>query len=241
MTTDLYMVNKMTRQTPDLHPLTARREDSENYGRIPSRNVEFSMIKAATAESPFEIRRLRVRGRSFADLRASFDALVLALLLDAALRKAVKAQPKTNLESLWGETARRFGHGYTTPALRAMAPLEIHDQLVKGLPGEALFVSSAMAFDSMAEALALFDVSAKTAKQRIGERLSSSESEIALRIGRVLSMAAGVFGSLDAARNYLRTPNFALGGAVPRDLLKTAEGEQIVVSELQTQAEGGPV
>jgi putative toxin-antitoxin system antitoxin component (TIGR02293 family) len=122
-----------------------------------------------------------------------------------------------------------------------MAPLEIHDQLVKGLPGEALFVSSAMAFDSMTEALALFDVSAKTAKQRIGERLSSSESEIALRIGRVWAMAADVFASLDAARNYLRTPNFALGGAVPRDLLKTAEGEQVVISELQTQAEGGPV
>jgi len=121
----------------------------------------------------------------------------------------VKAQPKTNLESLWDETARRFGHGHNaTPARRAMAPLEIHDQLVKGLPGEALFVSSAMAFDSMTEALALFDVSAKTAKQRIGERLSSSESEIALRIGRVWAMAADVFASLDAARNYLRTPNF---------------------------------
>ena len=199
------------------------------------------MSKAATTGLLFEIGHLRARGRSFADLRASFDAFVLALFLDAALRKAVKAQPKTNLESLWDETVRRFGHGHVPPAHRTMEPLEIHDQLVKGLPGEALFVSSAMAFDSMAEALELFDVSAKTAKQRIGERLSSGESEIALRIGRVLAMAANVFGSLTAARNYLRTPNFALGGAVPRDLLKTAEGEQIVISELQTQAEGGPV
>jgi uncharacterized protein (DUF2384 family) len=54
-------------------------------------------------------------------------------------------------------------------------------------------------------------------------------------------MAGDVFGSLEAGRRYLRTPNFALGGAVPRDLLKTAEGEQLVVSELQTQAAGGPV
>jgi putative toxin-antitoxin system antitoxin component (TIGR02293 family) len=225
-----------------LDPLAGRSGESQDCGRIPSRDVEFSMTKAATTESPFEIGHLRVRGRSFADLRASFDAIVLTLLLDVALRKAVKAQPKTNLESLWDETARRFGHGHNaTPAHRTMAPLEIHDQLVKGLPGEALFVSAAMAFDSMAEALALFDISAKTAKQRIGERLSSSESEIALRIGRVWAMAADVFASLDAARNYLRTPNFALGGAVPRDLLKTAEGEQVVISELQTQAEGGPV
>ena len=57
--------------------------------------------------------------------------------------------------------------------------------------------------------------------------------------GRVLTMAAELFGSLDSARDYLRTPNFALGGAIPRDLLKTAEGEQVVVSELQGQAEGG--
>jgi uncharacterized protein (DUF2384 family) len=48
-------------------------------------------------------------------------------------------------------------------------------------------------------------------------------------------------GSLDAARAFLRTPNFALGGALPRELLKTAEGEQLVLSELQTQAAGGPV
>jgi len=54
-------------------------------------------------------------------------------------------------------------------------------------------------------------------------------------------MAGDLFGSLDAARQYLRTPNFALGGAVPRDLLKTGEGEQLVLAELQTQGAGGPV
>ncbi len=197
------------------------------------------MKKAPGSASSLIRGRINARSRSFADLRASFDALVLALLLDAALRKAVRAQPKTNLDSLWGETVRRFNDSESTP--KPLGTLEIHQQLVKGLPGEALFVSSAMAFDSMAEALELFDVSSKTAKQRIGERLSPAESEIALRIGRVLTMAADVFGSLDTARNYLRTPNFALGGAAPRELLKTAEGEQIVISELQTQAEGGPV
>ena len=104
-----------------------------------------------------------------------------------------------------------------------------------------MFVSAAMVFDSMSEALELFDVSSKTAKLRIGNRLSPAESEIALRIGRGLLMARDVFGTLDAAREYLRVPNFALGGAIPRDLLKTAEGEQLVLSELRTQAEGGPV
>ena len=224
----------------ELNLLDALREDVPTCGRIPSGDVEFSMNKPAASKPSLKLGHSGVRGRSFADSRASFDALVLAMLMDPALRKAVKAQPKTNLESLWSETVHRFQNS-NPGASRTIGMLEIHQHLVRGLPGEALFVSSAMAFDSMTEALELFGVSSKTAKQRIGERLSPGESEIALRIGRVLTMTADVFGSFETARNYLRTPNFALGGAVPRDLLKTAEGEQIVVSELQTQAEGGPV
>ena len=181
------------------------------------------------------------QGRSFEARRSVHDTLVLWLFLNKALQRVVQEQTKTNLESLWQETVSKLQDKDSRHVSRVLEPLEIHRKIVEGLPGEALFVSSAMAFDSMSEALQLFDVSAKTAKQRIGERLSSSESEIALRIGRVLTMAREVFGSADAARQYLRTRNFALGGAVPRDLLKTAEGEQVVVAELHAQAEGAPV
>lgn len=177
--------------------------------------------------------------RSFDALRSAHDTLVLWLFSNKAVQREVQEQVKTNLDSLWDETRRIMDRDVRTP--RVLEPLEIHRKIVEGLPGEALFVSSAMAFDSMNEALRLFDLSAKTAKQRIGDRLSTSESEIALRIGRVLTLARAVLGSADAARQYLRTPNFALDGAVPRDLLKTAEGEQVVIAELQAQAEGGPV
>jgi len=181
------------------------------------------------------------RGLSFEALRGMHDTLVVWLFLNKALQRVVQDQVKTNLESLWDETVRKLSNKDMWHAPRVLEPLQIHQKIIEGLPGEALFVSSAMAFDSMNEALQLFDVSAKTAKQRIGVRLSSSESEIALRIGRVLTMAREVFGSADTAREYLRTPNFALDGAVPRDLLKTAEGEQLVLAELHSQAEGGPV
>lgn len=199
-----------------------------------------SMSKAEAMES-VTIEHPPSRGRSFEALRSTHDTLVLWLFWNKALQRVVQDQTKTNLESLWDETAHKLTEKGMRHASRVLEPLQIHRKLVEGLPGEALFVSSAMAFDSMSEALQLFDVSAKTAKQRIGERLSSSESEIALRIGRVLTMACDVFDSADAAREYLRTPNFALGGAVPRDLLKTAEGEQLVLAELHSQAEGGPV
>ena len=183
----------------------------------------------------------RPSARSFDALRGGFDTLVFWVFLNRTVRRVVKDQAKANLEALWDDTVRNLLDQHFRPTSGVLEPLEIHRRIVEGLPGEALFISSAMAFDSMTEALELFDVSPKTAKQRIGVRLSSSESEIALRIGRVLAMAREVFGSADAARDYLRTPNFALGGAVPRELLKTAEGEQLVLSEIQAQLEGGPV
>lgn len=197
------------------------------------------MSKAAAARFVAR-RRPASHRRSFDALRTTYDTWVLWLFLNEGLRRLVQDQAKINLDSVWDETARQLSkNGWQ--ASRLLEPLQVHRRIVEGLPGEALVVSSAMAFDSMSEALQLFDVSAKTAKQRIGDRLSSSESEIALRIGRVLAMALEVFGSAAAAREYLRTPNFALDGAAPRDLLKTAEGEHLVLAELQSQAEGGPV
>jgi putative toxin-antitoxin system antitoxin component (TIGR02293 family) len=207
------------------------------YGIIPFGNMQFSMREATEL---FETGNPARAPRPFTEWRSAFDAIVLSLYSSAPLRRLVRRQSKTNLEVIWEETARKLEND-NRRSRAALAPLQVHRKIVEGLPGEALFLSSAMAFDSMAEALELFDVSAKTAKLRIGERLSVGESEIALRIGRVLTMAYQVFGSADAARKYLATPNFALGGAVPRDLLKTAEGEQLVLSELQTQVEGGPV
>jgi putative toxin-antitoxin system antitoxin component (TIGR02293 family) len=203
-------------------------------GKIAAREEEFSMSKES-------VKRRIPEGTSFEVVRTAYDSLVLSLFLNRALQRAVQDQTKTNLATLWSEIGRKLLNRNVHDPRSVLEPLEIHLKIVEGLPGEALFVSSAMAFDSMSEALQFFDVSAKTAKQRIGERLSSSESEVALRIGRVLTMAHKEFGSVDAAREYLRTPNFALGGAVPRDLLKTSEGEQLVLAELHSQAEGGPV
>jgi putative toxin-antitoxin system antitoxin component (TIGR02293 family) len=185
----------------------------------------------------------RRKGSSFAEWRSSVDHRVLRLFNSKELKKNLRGPGKVNLAVLWSLTVKALTEDRHTP-VRAEAPrqqLDIHRSLIEGLPGEALFISSAMAFDSMQEALPFFEVSAKTARARVGEVLPASQGEMALRIGRVLTIAWDLFGSLEIARQYLRTPNFALGGAVPRDLLRTGEGEQVVLSELQTQAAGGPV
>lgn len=179
-------------------------------------------------------------GRSFTEFRAGIDQRVLRVFRSKSIKRSLKDQGKVNLSLLWIQTVRALEQEdpVKEPVLEQA---DIHRAIVEGLPGESLYISSAMGFDSMQEALPFFDLSAKTAKLKIGDLLGANQGEMALRIGRVLTMAGEVFGSLEAARTYLRTTNFALGGAIPRDLLKTAEGEQLVLSELQTQAAGGPV
>jgi putative toxin-antitoxin system antitoxin component (TIGR02293 family) len=175
--------------------------------------------------------------------RSAIDHRVLRLFNSKGLKKNLRDQGKVNFAILWSLTVKALeGDRQTSaPAQAPAQQLDIHQSIIEGLPGEALFISSAMAFDSMQEALPFFEVSAKTARGRVGEVLSASQGEMALRIGRVLTIAWDLFGALEIARQYLRTPNFALGGAIPRDLLKTGEGEQLVLAELQTQADGGPV
>jgi putative toxin-antitoxin system antitoxin component (TIGR02293 family) len=175
--------------------------------------------------------------------RSLVDHRVLRLFNSKGLKRNLREQGKVNFAVLWSLTVKALMEDRQTsvPAQATTQQLDIHQSIIEGLPGEALFISSAMAFDSMQEALPFFEVSAKTARGRVGELLPASQGEIALRIGRVLTIAWDLFGSLEIARQYLRTPNFALGGAIPRDLLRTGEGEQVVLAELQTQAAGGPV
>ena len=58
---------------------------------------------------------------------------------------------------------------------------------------------------------------------------------------RVRAAAAVLFGSKAAARCYMTTRNFALGGATPLQMLSRPGGEVVVMNELQTQSESGPL
>lgn len=49
-----------------------------------------------------------------------------------------------------------------------------------------------------------------------------------------MTAAAEVLGNWEAARLYMQTKNFALGGSTPRDLVALADGESVVMQELQT-------
>jgi putative toxin-antitoxin system antitoxin component (TIGR02293 family) len=175
----------------------------------------------------------------FAVSKGRLDTRLLTLFRSKAIRRSLREQPKLNLGLIAAraqlELATATPHGASVDALR------VHRELVAGLPGQALFIAAALAFESLAEALPYFDLSIKTAWQKLDNGLSRSESEQALRLSRVATLATELLGSTEAGRRYLHTPNFALGGSMPLELLKTAEGEQLVLTELQTQGGGGPV
>ncbi|MFT4100790.1 MAG: DUF2384 domain-containing protein [Burkholderiaceae bacterium] len=120
--------------------------------------------------------------------------------------------------------------------------LDMHFALRSGLPGSAILTTPALVYDTVDEITRFFDITTKTFRERIKQdRLSTTESERVVRLGRVTLAAAQALGGFDQARQYLRTRNFALGGAIPLELLHTADGERLVLDELQAHAEGGPL
>lgn len=64
-------------------------------------------------------------------------------------------------------------------------------------------------------------------------RLKSDESELLLRLARVLAAATDILGSKEKARDWLVAENRALGGAVPIKLLDTGIGFQEVMNVLK--------
>ena len=61
-----------------------------------------------------------------------------------------------------------------------------------------------------------------------GERLDSAESDRVVRFARLLGQAIKVMGDKEDARQWLNSPQFGLGGAVPLDYAKTEVGAREV-------------
>jgi putative toxin-antitoxin system antitoxin component (TIGR02293 family) len=172
--------------------------------------------------------------------QAAIDARVIALFDNDSLRSHVRKLEKVELSSVWRLTEQVLARERARVVV-PLSPIEVHKRLLEGLAGESLLVSSAMFLSKLADAEKLFGLSFKTIKARQGGFLDAAASGRAMRAARATMTAAEVLGSYDAARAYMHTRNFALGGATPAELLKTSDGERIVLDELHTQAEGGPL
>ena len=77
------------------------------------------------------------------------DARLLKLFDDPSIRRTLSGRQKLDLPDLAQRVSAELGAGRRTAPVDA---LSVHRRLVRGLPGVALFVAAALAFDSLTEA-----------------------------------------------------------------------------------------
>jgi putative toxin-antitoxin system antitoxin component (TIGR02293 family) len=96
---------------------------------------------------------------------------------------------------------------------------------VKALP--ALAQELAIELKALAKVVGISD---RTLSRRLasGARLSAEESDRTMRVARVFAQAKDTFGTAQKASHWLQSPNRALGGDVPLELLDTDAGAQSV-------------
>jgi putative toxin-antitoxin system antitoxin component (TIGR02293 family) len=85
-------------------------------------------------------------------------------------------------------------------------------------------------------------ISQRTVKRRLEEgRFHSDESERLVRVARLTERTKEVFEDLERAREWLKSPQFALGGEVPLEYADTEPGAQIVEDLLGRIEHGAPI
>ncbi len=114
-------------------------------------------------------------------------------------------------------------------SLRATNPAELRDAVRQGLPFSALEALTRQLEISPQQCSAVLGIPPRTvARRKEARQLNPQESDRLYRVARAASQAVAVLGSLDKARLWLKTPNRALGGDRPLDLLDTEIGARQV-------------
>jgi putative toxin-antitoxin system antitoxin component (TIGR02293 family) len=113
---------------------------------------------------------------------------------------------------------------------RPKSAREWHTAISRGVPvrsAEALKQYLQVSEALLAE---LLGISGKTLSRarKAGANLSAVASDRLFRVARVTALARWVLESDESALNWLRRPQFGLGGQVPIDLLKTSAGTEEV-------------
>jgi len=105
-------------------------------------------------------------------------------------------------------------------------PSELTDLTREGLPVDTLTrLATELSLDRKVIARVV-GISERTLNRRIAknERLSAVESDRTVRFARVVAAATDTLGTAEKASLWLKTPNLALDGAAPMDLLDTEAG-----------------
>ncbi len=125
------------------------------------------------------------------------------------------------------------------PELRRKETAAVIESIREGLPACRFEELKELLDVSTGELLRLADLSASTlSRRRTSGRFDKNESERLLRIGRLFSKAAEVFEDEALAREWLKAPQRALGGARPLCYADTGPGAREVDRVLTRIAHG---
>ncbi|OGA44454.1 MAG: antitoxin [Betaproteobacteria bacterium RIFCSPLOWO2_12_FULL_62_13] len=138
---------------------------------------------------------------------------------------ALSKQPFKTLEALLG--------GRSVLRVAPRSSLDWVQVIRKGIPAEAVESLTQTIGVSQSELAAALGIPERTLARRKREgMLTSEESAKLVRLARAVGRAKEVFEDLDAALNWLKSPNAALSGAVPLTLFDTDIGAESVLDTL---------
>jgi putative toxin-antitoxin system antitoxin component (TIGR02293 family) len=121
---------------------------------------------------------------------------------------------------------------------RLEGPLDAHEMLLRGLPGEALrhLVDTAMILRNPATLEKAVGMSLRTFQRRRDapeKALSQEQSGRTWKFAEILAKATAVFGSQEEAERWLERPAIGLDQRRPIDLLATPAGVELVETFLE--------
>lgn len=128
-----------------------------------------------------------------------------------------------------GSTSSDQGGVASFLRLRATSLAELRDAVRSGLPFSAFVALAKQLEISPHQFTAVLGIPPRTvARRKESQHLNPQESDRLYRVARAVSQAVEVLGSIEKARVWLKTPNRALCGEIPLDLLDTEIGARQV-------------
>jgi putative toxin-antitoxin system antitoxin component (TIGR02293 family) len=120
------------------------------------------------------------------------------------------------------------------------SPIKLMELTRRGLPSGILATLAADLGMQRTRVAKVLGISERTLSRRITShaKLTAEESDRTVRLARVLASAKETLGTMDKASRWLQTPNRALAGEAPFDLLDTDAGVQSVETVLGRIAYG---
>jgi putative toxin-antitoxin system antitoxin component (TIGR02293 family) len=117
-------------------------------------------------------------------------------------------------------------------------PLDAHEMLLRGLPGQALshLIDSLVVLQRTASLEKAVGMSLRTFQRHRdapARPLSKEQSGRTWKFAEILAMATAVFGSQEEAEQWLERPAMGLDQRCPIDLLETHAGVELVENFLR--------